>query len=157
MKSKKHPLFKESALVALAIFAMTCTGSSTALASAGPNYNAQFDANGNCSPEMKSNIASQVQDTLVSVSSSPDFKDANDFRSFVESTETLKEPNLKLRAYLGTVGVDSTNANSVLQFVGARDRGIYVRAAEDNLRLTPEQSQILTDRMSSTITQFMKQ
>jgi hypothetical protein len=110
-----------------------------------------------CSPSVKATLVSQVQNTLEQAAASDEFKSATEFNGFVKQTGAMTDPNLKLKAYMQSIGVDTSDSTAVLTFAGARDFSPYIKSAEQNLHLKPEQSEILVNQFSGSINNFIKQ
>lgn len=104
-----------------------------------------------CSPEMTQSSTSVVQKILSDAAASPSFDASPNFKEFVANTSSMANPADKLHAYLGAVGVDSTDANAVAQFMGARDHSTYVAAAEKNLSLTEAQADQLVQGVTAAL------
>lgn len=122
-----------------------------------PGYGYGYRRGVACSPEVKQNALSVAQQTLTEVANSKEFENATRFRDFVAASSSLANADDKFQSYLSVVGVDSRDAKSVADFIGARDKSSYISVAEQKLGLTTAQADLLVERFSeaamSSITQ----
>lgn len=107
--------------------------------------------NSGCSPEVKQNVVSVAERALHEAAISDDFKDAAQFKTFVNEAEKIQNTEEKLHTYFSVVGVDSRSADAVAEFIGARDHAVYRTNAEKAMGLTPGQSEILVNKLSGEI------
>ncbi len=96
-----------------------------------------------CSPEVTKNSVDAINGALNRATKDPALATAKTFQDFVTSTSSLQSTEEKLSRYLKIVGVDSSDAKAIAQFMGAKDHSAYRKAAEAALDLTPEQSEIV--------------
>jgi hypothetical protein len=104
-----------------------------------------------CSPEAKNNMVSVVEHTLKDAAASKEFEGAAQFQEFVQNTAALTNNDEKIHTYLSVLGVDSNDADAIMNFIGARDRAPYIISAEKKMGVSAEQADILVKNLSSTI------
>lgn len=80
---------------------------------------------------------------------SEDFKSAQYFQQEVTRITQISDLESKFAEYLGKVGVDASDPEKLLAFLGAKadERSSYIQAAQTNLQLSPEQAEKLTSRI----------
>jgi hypothetical protein len=104
-----------------------------------------------CAPEvLDSNL--QTADKVLAELSNNEFKNADTFKTKVAAIAALPDSD-KTNAYFKLAGLkDPTDSDEVMNFIYAREVDQkYVTAAAQNLQLTPAQSMLLLDRLTTAL------
>jgi hypothetical protein len=104
-----------------------------------------------CSPEVKQKNVSILEDTVNGLAVTPEFANAEVFRSSVSTIQSESNMEARIAAYCELVGVDSGSASEVAEFIGARDLAPYVEVARSKLQLTQEQADVLVRSLSQNL------
>ena len=118
--------------------------------SGGHHYSGHpYPRSSRCSQEYKDSSVQVTQGVLQEVAQREDFESASRFRDFVTNTSQLSESDAKLRAYFAVIGVNTSDADAVMNFIGARDHSGYAQEAQRHLGLTPAQADILVQKFNA--------
>jgi hypothetical protein len=74
-----------------------------------------------CAPEVLEGNVAATDRTLATLSASPDFATATTFKAQVQRIAAIKAPDQRASEYFKLIGVDASNKEAVVEFMGARD------------------------------------
>lgn len=74
-----------------------------------------------CAPEVLEGNVAATDRTLATLAATPEFASATAFKAQLKKISAVKAPEARAAAYFKLIGVDSSNKDQVVEFVGARE------------------------------------
>ncbi len=106
---------------------------------------------GDCSPEVQQKNVGILESTLTQLSKSAEFQSALSFKETVAQIQAEKSMEQKIAAYCALIGVDSSSASEVAEFIGSRDQSVYIANAQKSLNLSNEQADLLVSTLKKNL------
>ena len=74
-----------------------------------------------CAPEVLQGNVAATDRTLATLAASPEFATATEFKAQIQRIAALKAADQRASEYFKLIGVDASNKEAVVEFIGARD------------------------------------
>lgn len=101
-----------------------------------------------CAPEVLQGNVAATDRTLAALVASPDFAAATAFKAQVQRIAAIKAPDARAAEYFKLIGVDASNKDAVVEFIGARD----VNSAQVvELQRSTQLSDVQANKVASTL------
>lgn len=105
-----------------------------------------------CAPEVVEGNVAATERTLKTVVATPQFANAAAFKSTLQSIAKLKSQNAKVAKYFALIGVDGSNNEAVVNFVGARDiKPEWITNLQRSTQLNDQQADIVARRLQTAL------
>jgi hypothetical protein len=104
-----------------------------------------------CAPEVAEGNLQATERVLNELAGSPDFAHATTFQAEVKRIASLK-PDERVAAYFTAAGVDASNTEEVVTFIGSRaPQTKNILALEKTMDLTPAQADRVVQRLTEAL------
>lgn len=105
-----------------------------------------------CAPATFEGNVSATDKVLKSLAASQDFASATEFKSQVAKISAMNDAAAKANAYMKLAGIDSSNNDAIVAFVGARDaKGTWVTDLQRNANLSNAQAELVASKLQSAL------
>lgn len=105
-----------------------------------------------CAPEVLEGNVAATDRTLATLASSPEFTSATTFKTTVKEIAAIKSADQRAAAYFDLIGVDASNKDQVVEFIGARDvKGSQVAELEKSAGLSAAQAETVALKLQTAL------
>lgn len=105
-----------------------------------------------CAPEVVDGNVKATDRTLNALAASSQFAAAKTFRAQVSKISKMKQSADKADQYLALVGIDASNSEAVVDFIGAREvKAQWLSSLEKNSGLSSQQAEVVATKLQTVL------